>query len=98
MHKHLKHVDGSYHIHGHKYKILIGSRAQVWHGTAYKTEGGLIKSHLKKNGSGKIVSLKKSKSAKKENRLKKHGWGYKKGSFGAVRLEDKTRKHKKKRN
>ena len=39
MHKHLKNADGTYHIHGHKYKVLIGSRAQVWHGTAYKTEG-----------------------------------------------------------
>ena len=97
MHKHLKHADGTYHIKGKKYKVLIGSRAQVWHGTAYKTEGGLNKSHLKKNKVGKLVSLKKSKSAKKENRLKKHGWGYKKGSFGAVRLGEKTRK-KKRRN
>ena len=94
----MKHTDGRYHINGKTYKELIGKRAKVMHGTAYKTDGGLTKSHLKYNKSGKIVSLKKSKSAKKENRLKKHGWGFKKGSFGAVRLAHKsrkgTRKHK----
>ena len=35
--------DGKYHIKGRKYELLIGSRAQVHHGTAYKTAGGLTK-------------------------------------------------------
>ena len=30
------------------YKKNIGSRAEVWHGTAKKTSGGLKKSDLKK--------------------------------------------------
>lgn len=37
--KHMKSDDGMYHINGHKYAMLIGSRAQVMHGTAYKTKG-----------------------------------------------------------
>jgi hypothetical protein len=32
-----------------------GSRAQVWHGTAKKTAGGLTKSHLMMNKHGRIV-------------------------------------------
>ena len=56
-------------------KILtIGSRAQVMHGTAKKTSGGLVKSQLKYNKQGKIVSKKASKSAKKSNNLVKAGW------------------------
>ena len=27
----------------------VGSRAEVWHGTAKKTSGGLLKKDLKKN-------------------------------------------------
>ena len=38
--------DRKYHIHGKSYEFLIGSRAQVWHGTAYKTTGGLKKHNL----------------------------------------------------
>jgi len=36
----------------------IGSKAQVWNGTAHKTAGGLTKSDLMKNKRGKIVSKK----------------------------------------
>ena len=98
MRKHLKHADGHYHIHGHKYNMLIGSRAQVFHGTAYKTEGGLLKKHLiKSKSSGKYVSKKKSMSAKRENRLGKAGWGTMKGKFGAVRLDGKQKTLKKRR-
>ena len=42
--------DGKYHIQGKKYDMLVGSRAQVMHGTAYKTgygKKGLKKSQLK---------------------------------------------------
>jgi hypothetical protein len=38
--KHMKATDGMYHIHGHKYEKLEGSRAQVWHHTAHQTPGG----------------------------------------------------------
>lgn len=50
----------------------IGSRAQVMHGTAKKTSGGLGKEDLTYNKSGSIVSKKKSLEAKKsENGLLK---------------------------
>jgi hypothetical protein len=38
----------------------VGSRAQVMHGTAEKTKGGLTKKNLKYNKYGRIVSAKKS--------------------------------------
>jgi hypothetical protein len=60
----------------------IGSRAQVMHGNAIKTTGGLMKKDLKYNKQGKIVSKKASALAKKENRLVKAGYITKKGIFG----------------
>ena len=41
------------------YELRIGSRAQVMHGTAKMTGGGLKKKDLKYNKQGKIVSKKK---------------------------------------
>ena len=38
-----KSANGKYMIQGKSYEVLIGSRAQVWHGTAYKTNGELKK-------------------------------------------------------
>jgi hypothetical protein len=73
----------------------IGSRAQVWHGTAKKTSGGLTKSDLMKNKSGRIVSRAKHHTAKKEMRLVKHGYGTKKGKFGFVKMG--SRKHRSRR-
>ena len=73
--------------------ITIGSRAQVWHGTAKKTSGGLTRNHLMMNKSGRIVSKAKHNTAKKENRLLKHGYGTKKGKFGFVKIG--TRKSRK---
>lgn len=63
----------------------VGSRAQVMRGTAKMTSGGLMKKHLTYNNSGKIVSKKASKTAKKLNKLVKAGYITKKGQFGAVR-------------
>jgi hypothetical protein len=40
----------------------VGSRAQVMHGTAEQTSGGLTKTDLKYNKSGRIVSKKKSQT------------------------------------
>ena len=68
----------------------IGSRAAVMHGTAHHTSGGLTKGDLKYNKWGRIVSVKKSQKAKKENRLVKLGFKTQKGKFGIV----KTRKNK----
>ena len=90
--KHKKHSDGTYHIHGHRYKMLRGSRAQVMHRNAYKTVGNLKKDDLKYNKSGKIVSKRKSEKAKKEKRLQEHGYFTQKGKFGAVRKDVKTLK------
>lgn len=43
----------------------VGSRAQVWHGNARHTSGGLYKKDLKKNDAGRIVSKKASAHSKK---------------------------------
>ena len=92
--KHMKAADGMYHIHGHKYEILVGSRAQVWHQTAHQTSGGLMKHHLLMNKNGRIVSKRKHTTAKKEKRLVKAGFLTKKGQFGFIKKEH-TRKHRK---
>lgn len=86
--------DGYYHINGKKYGQLIGSREQVRNGTAYKTEGNLVKSQLFTNKWGRIVSLKKHRTAKKEMRLRKYGFYAKKGQFGYVKKTVRTRKMK----
>ena len=82
----LRSDDGFYHIAGKKYANLEGSRAQVWHGSAYKTPGGLTRAQLFMNKNGHIVSLKKHISAKKERRLEKAGYKTRKGKFGAVKV------------
>ena len=76
---------GKKKVHGHSYDQVIGSRAQVYHGTAYHTKGGLTKGDLKVNKRGRIVSRKKSSTAKRENRLVKAGFKTKKGMFGYVK-------------
>ena len=90
-----KNADGKYHIKGNTFELLIGTRAQVWHKTAYKTSGGLRKMDLVQNDKGRIVSKSKYLTAKKENRLLKHGYGTQKGKFGAVRVAVKSRKSRK---
>lgn len=70
----------------------IGSRAQVMHGTAHHTSGGLTKKDLKMNKWGRIVSKAKSSKAKKENRLAKMGYKTQKGKFGVVKTGKKTRR------
>lgn len=85
--------DGLYHIKGHTYKVVRGSRAQVWNKTAYKTEGGLLRKQLTKSH-GRIVSLKKHKTAKKELRLQKYGFFAQKGKFGYVKKDNKRKSRK----
>lgn len=70
----------------------IGSRRQVFNGTAKRTSGGLTKSELMMSH-GRIVSKSKHFSAKKEMRLLKYGYGTKKGKFGFVKVG--TKKHRK---
>ena len=85
MTRYKKDSKGMYLINGQKFKKLEGSRAEVWHGTAYKTSGEKIKKDFIKNKHGEIVSKIKHLSAKKEKRLLKAGYGTVKGRFGAVR-------------
>jgi hypothetical protein len=75
-------------------KMTVGSRAQVWHGTAKHTSGGLTKTQLMMNKSGRIVSRKKHASAKKDNRLVKAGYKTKKGHFGFVKVGSRKRGRK----
>ena len=86
MTRYTKSSSGKYVVSGHNFEILCGSRAQVWHGTAYKTSGGLTKTHLMMNKHGRVVSRAKHSTAKRENRLVKAGYGTKKGKFGFVKL------------
>jgi DVNP family len=86
MTRYKKSPSGKYLIHGKSFEQLVGSRAQVMHGTAYKTTGDLTADKLTVNKSGRFVSKKKHITAKKENRLVKHGYGSKKGQFGYVKI------------
>ena len=47
------------------HSTTVGTKAQVWHGTALKTPGGLKKSDLMKNKHSRIVSKKKHSQGKK---------------------------------
>lgn len=94
--KMMRAADGKYHINGKVYDLLVGSRAQVHHGTAYKTtpgSKGLTANDLIMNKNGHLVSKKKSATAKKEKRLEKAGYFTRKGVFGAVKMDSK--KHSK---
>jgi len=89
--------DGHYHIKGKKYPELFGSRIQVLRGSAYKTAGGLLKEDLMMNKHGRVVSVLKHKTAKKERRLEKAGYFTKKGKFGFVKRATRKNKSSKKR-
>lgn len=61
----------------------VGSKAEVFHGTAKHTSGGLTKKDLMRTKAGRIVSRKKHAAGKKAiQRLFKLGYKPKKGSFG----------------
>lgn len=89
--------DGKYHINGKSYELLVGSRAQVYHGTAYKTSGDLTKSALLMNKHGRIVSSKKHNTAKREKRLVKAGYLTRKGKFGAIKSGKTVKRHSRSR-
>jgi len=104
--RHTKGSDGKYHIGGKTFERLVGSRAMVFHGTAYKTSSSaakpkgdaLTKSHLKMNKHKRIVSV--AKSAKGPMMLKRlHNKGYftRKGHFGFVKKDVKKHKTSKRR-
>ena len=59
----------------------VGSKAQVWHGSAKHTSGGLTRKDLMKH-KGRIVSRKKHALGKKAfKNLVKAGYKPKKGTF-----------------
>jgi len=89
-----KSANGKYVVKGKGFEMLIGTRAQVWHGTAFKTSGGLTKGDLFQNKAGRIVSRAKYMTAKKEKRLVRAGYGTKKGKFGFVMLNGKKSRSK----
>ena len=93
MKKHIRLSDGFYHINGKKYKDLIGSRASVYHGTAYKTSGGLTKEDLEQNKHGRIVSKKLADLATKQNHLGDHKQTVGSHTFGSK----KSKKHSSKK-
>jgi hypothetical protein len=92
MKRPVRQEDGMYHINGNKYKFLLGSRIQVHNKTAYKTEGGLTRDKLMMNKWGRIVSLAKHRTAKKEKRLERAGYFAQKGKFGYVKKDVTKRK------
>lgn len=95
--RHTKHDDGMYHIGPHTYKKLVGSRAEVWHRTAYKTSGGLKHEDLKQNDEGRIVSKVKSRLGKTQKNLGSHLQPKGSGVFGPKKMKGgKTVKHHKK--
>jgi hypothetical protein len=61
----------------------VGSRAEVMHNSAHHTSGGLTKKQLKYNKYGRIVSVKKSKTAKSKGLLKK--WEKKTGTRWTIK-------------
>lgn len=63
-------------------RMTVGSNAQVFHGTALRTSGGLTKDKLMKNKNGRIVSRKKHAAGLKALRhLTAAGYApFKKGS------------------
>jgi len=64
----------------------VGSKAQVFHGTAKHTSGGLTKKDLVQNKHGRIVSRKKMAAGKKALKyLTRKGYKARKGSFKLFR-------------
>ena len=76
------------------YSQRVGSRRQVWNGTAKQTQGGLTRKDLFKDKYGNLKSRKASKKAKRSNNLKKAGYTAVKGKFGAVKISEKKKSKK----
>jgi len=63
-------------------KKAVGTKAEVFHGTAKHTSGGLHKKDLVKTKRGRIVSRRKQAAGKKAIlKLRKLGYVAKKGTF-----------------
>jgi hypothetical protein len=99
MTKYQKNAYGHYVIKGRTYQQLFGSRAQVMHGTAYKTTGELTREALIQNKHGRIVSKSKYHTGKNKNKnnLLLNGYTARKGHFGPVKMGSKTARRGRKR-
>ncbi len=99
MTKYQKNSAGHYVIKGKTYQQLFGSRAQVMHGTAYKTTGELTREALIQNKHGRIVSRSKYNTGKNKNKnnLLLNGYTARKGQFGPVKMGSKTARRGRKR-
>mgnify|MGYP006080755723 FL=1 len=74
------------------YKNTVGSKAQVYHGTAKHTSGGLTKKNLVKS-KGRIKSKKQVAHGKKAiKNLRKLGFVAKKGTFRLFKKSDGKKK------
>jgi DVNP family len=74
--------------------LTVGSKAQVFHGTAKHTKGGLTRKDLVKNKRGKIVSRKQAEAGKKAySRLVAAGYKPKKGTFKLFTKKSKRASH-----
>ena len=64
------------------FTMKVGSKAQVFHGTAERTTGGLRRGDLMQTNAGRIVSRKQHEQGKKAiQRLRNAGFVAKKGEF-----------------
>lgn len=81
-----------------EFKVTVGSKREVWNGTAKHTSGGLYKKDLMKTKDGRIVSKKKHAAGLKAiKRLRAAGYVTKKGQFGVFKNGKKLGKqHQKK--
>lgn len=71
----------------------VGSKAQVFHGTAKHTSGGLTKKDLVQNKHGRIVSRRKMMAGKKALKyLTRKGYKAKKGSFKLFKKHSGSRR------
>jgi len=74
----------------------VGSKAEVFHGTAKHTSGGLKKKDLVKTRKGRIVSRKKQAAGKKAiKRLFALGYKPKKGKFSLMKSKKSSRRTRK---
>ncbi len=66
--------------------LTVGTKAQVYHGNAKHTSGGLVKKDLMKTRRGRIVSRKKHAAGMKAiKKLRALGYVAKKGKFTLFR-------------
>jgi hypothetical protein len=68
----------------------VGTKAQVWHGTAKHTSGGLTRKDLMKTKKGRIVSRRKHAAGQRAiKKLRKMGYIAKKGKFSLFTKKSK---------